>query len=127
MSLVSLLPRRRRRRRKRRPQNQNQRQSQRKMRAQPRRRRRRRRRPPSKAFIHINAPVITRIPQNHLSPRGGRFGLLVSTKKIHFQKNYRSVPERWINIFCIDRMSVFPLPSVWTSGAPLCCTRRRNV
>merc|ERR1711997_498423 len=34
------------------------------------------------------------------------------------QKNYRIVPERWINIFCI-RMSVFPLPSVWTSGAPL--------
>merc|ERR1711878_221043 len=63
---------------------------------------------------------------NHLSPRGGRFSFLVSTKKIHFQKNYRIVPERWINIFCI-RMSVFPLPSVWTSGAPLCCTRRRNV
>merc|ERR1711997_598117 len=52
-----------------------------------------------KAFIHINAPVITRIPQNHLSPRGGRFSVLVSTKKIHFQKNYRIVPERWINIF----------------------------
>merc|ERR1719211_647745 len=64
---------------------QNERQSLRKMRAQPRRRRRRRR-PPSKAFIHINAPVITRIPQNHLSPRGGRSSVLVSTKKIHFQK-----------------------------------------
>merc|ERR1712018_1105488 len=77
-------------------------------------------------LLSFNAPVITRIPQNHLSPRGGRFSFLVSTKKIHFQKNYRIVPERWINIFCI-RMSVFPLPSVWTSGAPLCCTRRRNV
>merc|ERR1711997_485173 len=47
-------------------------------------------------------------------------------RKYISKKNYRIVPERWINIFCI-RMSVFPLPSVWTSGAPLCCTRRRNV
>merc|ERR1712080_208106 len=103
------------RRRKRRPLNQNLKQHLQKMRVPPRRRRRRRRLP-SKAFIHSNTPATTRIPQYHLSPRGGRVSLLVSTKKIHFQKNHRSNPERGAIFFVTIRLSVFPLPSVWTSG-----------
>merc|ERR1719309_964216 len=34
-----------------------------------------------------------RIPQYHLSPRGGRVILLVSTKKIHSQKNRTDTVE----------------------------------